>query len=95
MGYEQKSMVARKTFQIIDYDDNFTSVFMFFFLIQTPQNSWLLKNVRVIIPLYSLLKLFNKIKKMFADTSTSQAIVCQCSDLKVSKKVLVGIILCG
>lgn len=32
MGYEQKSMVARKTFQIIDYDDNFTSVFMFFFL---------------------------------------------------------------
>lgn len=30
MGYEQKSMVARKTFQIIDYDDNFTSVFMFF-----------------------------------------------------------------
>lgn len=32
---------------------------------------------------------------MFADTSTSQAIVCQCSDLKVSKKVLVGIILCG
>lgn len=36
-----------------------------------------------------------KLKKMFADTSTSQAIVCQCTDLTVSKKVLVGIILCG
>lgn len=63
MGYEHNSMVARKLFEIIEYHENFISVFIFFFLIQTPQNSWMLKNVRVIIPLYSLLKLFNKIKK--------------------------------
>lgn len=37
MGYEHNSMVARKLFEIIEYHDNFISVFMFFLNSDVPQ----------------------------------------------------------
>lgn len=37
MGYEHNSMVARKLFEIIEYHDNFISVFMFFLNSDVPK----------------------------------------------------------